>query len=277
VDRSATIIRAGAAAFHEEGDVAFAREAWASNVKLIEGLLKTSPRNPLLWEQAAEGLCGYAFFFVEDDLEALPPFDDTRALHARRAQIFYGRCRDAALRLLELRHPGIASRLSGPAEVFEATIGRLGPDDVPGLFWLAFALVGSANMSREDVSVVADLWRIEALLRRVVALNERFCNAGAHIALGGLLASRSPMLGGYPRRAREAMERAIGLTGGRYLMHRVLLARMYAVPVGDRELFEQELRAVLATPAEIMPAERLANEIAKRRAARYLELAGELF
>jgi hypothetical protein len=278
VDRGAEVLRLAAPAFHTEPDIAFAREAAAGNVKLIEGLVRVSPRNRTLLAQAAEGLCGYAYLFVEDDLEALPPADDEgRAPHAARAAHFYQRCRDFALRHLEVKHPGFGETISGALAPLEAALARTGPDDVPGLFWLGFSMAANANVSREDVAVITDLPRVEAIMQRVCALDERFYNAGARMGLGALYGSRSKLIGGDPERGKREIARAMELTGGNFLMHKVILARVYAVAVGDRQLFERVLREVVATAGTVMPSERLANEIARRRAARYLALAEELF
>jgi hypothetical protein len=60
-------------------------------------------------------------------------------------------------------------------------------------------------------------------------------------------------------------------------MTKVMFARTYAVVIQDRPLFESTLKGVLAAPADIYPEQRLANEIAKRRAKRYLDHAEEYF
>jgi hypothetical protein len=277
VDRSADVLRRAAPAFHAEPDIAFAREAAAANVKLLEGLVLVSPRNRSLLAQVAEGLCGYAYLFVEDDLEALPPADEARAPHAARAGLFYLRCRDYAVRHLEVKHPGFGEAAAGALAALEAALRRAEPDDVPGLFWLGLSMAANVNVNREDVAAIADIPRIEAIMQRVVELDERYYHAGARMALGGIFGSRPRLIGGDPERGRREIERAITLTGGTFLMHKVILARVYAVAMGNRELFERVLREVVATPGTVMPSERLANEIARRRASRYLALAEELF
>jgi hypothetical protein len=277
VDRTADVLRQATPAFHSEPDIAFARDAAAANVKLMEGLLLVSPRNPLLLAQVAEGFCGYAYLFVEDDLEALPPADEARGPHAARASAFYRRCEGFALRHLELRHPGFGDAVTGTLAGLDAALRRTGKEDVPGLFWLGFSLAAYANLNRDEVAALADLPRIEAIMQRVVELDESYYHAGARMALGAILGSRSRLIGGDPERGKREIERAIALTGGRFLMHKVLLARVYAVATGNRELFERVLKEVVDTPGTVDPAERLANEIARRRAARYLALTDELF
>jgi hypothetical protein len=278
VDRSAEVLRRATPAYYEEPDIGFAREAAAANVKLIEGLSRVSPRNRSLLAQASEAICGYAYLFVEDDLEALPPADDEgRAPHLARAALFYQRCRGFAIRHLEVKQPGFGETITGPLAPLEAALRRTGPDDVPGLFWLGFSMATNANVSREDIATIADLPRIEAIMHRVCELDEGYYHAGARMGLGALYGSRGKMLGGDPDRGRREIERAISLTGGKFLMHKVILARVYAVAMGDRELFEKVLREVAATPGSVAPSDRLANEIARRRATRYLALAEELF
>ena len=84
------------------------------------------------------------------------------------------------------------------------------------------------------------------------------------------------VLGGTPELGREHFERAIELSGGRFLMARVLLAEHYGRLVFDRELHDRELRTVLDSE----PRQRgmtLANLIAQERARALLESADEYF
>jgi hypothetical protein len=84
-------------------------------------------------------------------------------------------------------------------------------------------------------------------------------------------------MGGNPEQGRRHFERAIEVTGGRFLLAKVYLARDYCRTVQNRELFHKTLVEVLQTDPAIWPEERLANEIAHRRARRYLKLEKEWF
>ena len=88
---------------------------------------------------------------------------------------------------------------------------------------------------------------------------------------------RAEMLGGDPSKAKEYLERAIEISQGKHLMARFLLAKYYAVPAQDRELFERTLQEILLAPTEQFPEQRLANELAKRRARRWLKHTDEIF
>jgi hypothetical protein len=84
-------------------------------------------------------------------------------------------------------------------------------------------------------------------------------------------------VGGDPDQAHLLFDQVIKATKGRYQMAQVMFARYYATITLDRPLFEKTLKDVLATPASVWPEQRLANELAHRRAARYLAQADDLF
>ena len=60
-------------------------------------------------------------------------------------------------------------------------------------------------------------------------------------------------------------------------MVQYLLAKGYCVQVQDRELFESTLREIIDAPPDLYPEQRMANEIAKRRARRLLGRIDDLF
>jgi len=56
-----------------------------------------------------------------------------------------------------------------------------------------------------------------------------------------------------------------------------MYARFYAVITQDRPLFEKTLKEVIAAPHDLWPEQRLPNELAKKRAQRYLAHAEDYF
>ena len=67
-----------------------------------------------------------------------------------------------------------------------------------------------------------------------------------------------------------ALERAIAITDGKFLMTKALYARVYMRGTNNRKGYQTMLQAVIDAPNDIMPSERLATEIAKVRATRWL-------
>jgi hypothetical protein len=141
-------------------------------------------------------------------------------------------------------------------------------DDEPrfALFWTGFSWGGLANFSKDSPDSIVEIPRIEALMKRVKELDDNYYYGGPHLFLGALYASRSKMLGGQPEEAQKEFESAIAESHGKFLMAKVLYAQYYGVQTQNRGLFESSLKEVVAADAAALPEQRLANELAKRRA-----------
>ncbi|MFQ5895281.1 MAG: TRAP transporter TatT component family protein [Nitrospinota bacterium] len=264
VVRSTTaVLQDTLAALNEEPDPELGRAAAAGQLKLLEGLIKGDPHNPELLALAARAFASYAFSFLEPE-------------EPERAAGFYRRGFEYGLRALRQRW-AFREAVGGDLKRFEESLASFEREDVEALFWTAYAWGGWANLSREDPAALADLPRIAAMMRRVLELDERHYYGGAHLFFGVYLASRPRALGGDPSRARRHFEQAIAISRGHFLTAHLLYAQHYAVQVQDRGLFESLLRRVADTPAGVLPDQRLANELARRRARALLKKADDLF
>jgi tetratricopeptide (TPR) repeat protein len=261
VRTTALILPDEIAAMNAEPDLEVARAASAANLKLIEGLLRADPHNRDLAAAAAQAFAGYALAFVEADD---PP----------RAAELYRRGKEIGLAALA-RDRHIAAALAGSDADFVAASERIGAGAKELLLWTAVCWGKWVDLSRTDPAAVADLPRVEAL--RLLALDEGYYYAAPHIFLGTFYGARAPMLGGRPAEARQHFERAIALSGGRFLFARLYYAQYYARQTLDRSLFEEQLGLVLAAPEDLLPEMRLANTVAKRRAAELLVRVDEWF
>jgi len=271
------IFQDGMEAFYREGDLILAEQALASNVKLLEIFLQASPENPELLLQATQAFGAYAFAFVEDKIEVHRGDRELSLLHTERARRLYLRARDYGLRLLKLRSDPFAQALTADLPAFQAALQRLQEEDVPALFWTAYGWAGYINWSRDRPEAMAELPRAEAMMRRVLELNEGYFYAGPHLFFGLYYASRSKGLGGNPSQAEFHLDRALALTAGNFLLVRLFTAYPYAVQIQDRRLFESMLRAILDAPEDLFPEQRLSNALAKVRARLLLRRIDELF
>jgi hypothetical protein len=253
----------GVAAYYDESDPQLAREAMASQLKFVEGLLQSDPKNRRLNRLAAEGFGGYTFLFIED---AQP----------ERAKVFYLRGRDYALRALSAQ-PGLANLAAMMPDDLERALKSAGKADAPALFWAAFCWSGFINLSKDSPQAVAELPKAVAVMKRSQELDPRYDFAGSDLFFGVYYASRPKLLGGNPAKAKEHFQRAGSLTQGQYLMAYVLEAKSLAVALQDRALFESLLAKVKDSPAGRLPGARLADEVAKLKAAALMEKANDLF
>ncbi|MDD5629034.1 MAG: TRAP transporter TatT component family protein [Elusimicrobia bacterium] len=260
---TAELMDRGVAAYYEESDPQLARDAMASQLKFIEGLLRSEPSNPRLNRLAAEGFGSYAFLFVED---AQPD----------RAKSFYLRGRDYALRSLAGR-PGLAGLSAMLPDALEQSLRNAQKADAPPLFWAAFCWSGFINLSKDSPDAVAELPKAVALMKRSHELDPDYNFAGSDLFFGVYFASRPKLLGGNPEKAKEHFKWAERLTEGKYLMTFVLEAKTLAVALQDRALFESLLAKVKDEPAGRLPDARLADEVAKLKAAALKEKIDDLF
>lgn len=250
----------GALAFYAETDPALARDAFPSQLKLLEGLLQNDPGNARIQRLLAEGFGGYAFLFLED-------------AEPERAKGAYLRGRDYALATLRAPLKGL------PAMTLEAageSLKGARPADVPGLFWTGYGWGGWINLSKDTPEAVADLPKVVAIMQAVHRLSPGYYYGGAELFLGSYDAVRPRMLGGDPAKAQAFFEAAVHATGGHFLTSKLLYAQYYAVAAQDADLFKRLLGEVLEATPE-MPLARLANAVAKQRARRLLEKVDELF
>ena len=276
-NQTADVLAVAAPSMAMESDVDLAREAAPGQLKTIEGFWLASPHNRKLIRLLAQGYCEYAFGFLDSDLEALTMAgrDDEQTTKLRkRATGLYQRCMTYGLKLLDRSWQ---QALEGDLVAFRAKVARAGKGHVEGMFFTALGLASAINLNRDNLEMVAALPRAKLMFERIVQLDEKFYNAGAHMVLGMLYSAQGASVGGNPAKGREHFDRAIALTGGKFLMPKVLKAQTYAVMVNDRKLFHDSLVEVLDTPPTIWPEQRLANELARLRANRYLAHEDELF
>ncbi len=257
------LIDYGVAAMNRETDLELARASIPANLKMIEAMVLADPGNTAYRVQAAMGFYGYALGFVEAD-------------HPGRAVDLYRRAFDHAQAALA-RMGMTQAMLTGDAATFEQALARLDAQAVPALFWTASAWAKLIELQLDDPARLAELPRVEALMRRVLALDETYYHGGAHIFFGVYYGSRAPMFGGDFARAARHFDRAAELNQNRLLLVEVYRARYLLRQMGDQAAFHATLKHVLGAPPGSDPDLNLANALAKKEAAALLTQEEGLF
>jgi len=238
------------------------REALPTFLVLSDALVEADPDNEDRLAAAADLYSAFAVLY-EQTPERGRLLSERARSYGERAFCSAADCPDG---LTNLDYPA-----------FMALLNELDDrDDVPVLFSYATGWLAWANAHRDDWSVLADLPKIEAVLTRVVTLQEEYRQGAAHVYLGILKTLRPPSLGGKPDEAKAHFERAIALSAGRNLGAKVDYAASYARLLYDRELHDRLLHEVLETPVEA-PGLTLLNTLAQERAKRLLEGAEDYF
>jgi len=250
-------------ALQEEADPELAENALPANLKMMEGFLKGDENNSAILTRLSEGFCSYSFSFIEDT-------------DPDRAAALYQRGKNYALSALTAE-TGIENIGKLNLDQLNSALEKMDKDNVPSLFWLGQCWGGWLLLSLDNPLAFVAISKVESLMKRVLALDASYHYAGPHVFLGAFYGGRSKMLGGDPEKSRYHFEKSLALTGNRFLLTRVLYAKTYAVQVQDKKLFAEQLNTVIKSSGNILPEQRLANEVAKLKAIRLMEMANELF
>lgn len=266
VNVTAQIMSTGTPAIEEEEDVAYANQASLASLKTLEAMQRSNPNDSTTLFLLTKSFGAYTFAFVENDiLEAKGNNEAFEKLATERAKRFYGRGKKFGVLLLS-KNKAFKKTVVGPLDDFKAALNKFHKKDVPDLFWTAFNWGNLINFSKDSPEAIVELPKVEAIMRRVIELDDTYNYSGPHLFLGAFYASRPPMLGGQPEEAKKEFELAIEQTAGKYYMAKVLYAQFYAVQTQNKGLFESLLKEVANADPAIMPNQRLANELAIRRA-----------
>ena len=265
----------GMVALEGEEDVEFARQTAPPLIKTLEVLRHGNTKDRRALTLLALSYGQYTFGFLEEDMLKFPEGSVERDQARRRADLFYRRGREYGIAALSRRR-AMRSGFKSSFGTFKRALRKTGKRDIPALFWTAFNWALWANLHRDDPSAIVDIPRIQAMIERVIELDSDYYYGSAHAFRGVIAASRPQALGGDPELARREFAKALGVAPN-YLMTKVLFAQYYARQTHDAHLFEGLLNEVLKADDDDLPQQRLANELAKRRARLLLKMKGKLF
>lgn len=237
------------------------RDGLPAYLLLQDGLIEGSPHSPGLLLAGARLYASYAGSFVE------PPE------RARRLSL---RALDYARRGVCARGLVLCGRTDGRFEAFEAALSDVTPRDADALHVLGSAWATWVQAHRDDWGAIAELPKIEALFRHLLALDPQHAGGEPHMVLGVLYCLRPESLGGRPQLGREHFERAIAMGEGGNLMAKVLFAEHYGRLLFERELHDRLLAEVLAADPRV-PGRTLANTLAQARARALLASGDDYF
>ncbi len=261
--------------FAEDNDPELIRDALPFALKTYETLLASDPKNQDLFLATAEGFVTYANAFVQTDAEESEEVDLRLSQRLRkRAAKLYLRGRNYALAGLSLDYPDFERRLR---EDHEQVLQTLSLKDVPLLYWAGAGWAGAISSDPSNMSLVADLSIVEAMMRRALALEEGYNYGAIHEFFIVYEGSRSEAMGGSPERAQKHFHRAVTLTQGKKASPYVALASSVAVRQQDHKMFKELLHKALEIDTDAVPKWRLANILAQEKAKWLLDHSPDLF
>ncbi|MBF0224285.1 MAG: hypothetical protein HQK76_02420 [Desulfobacterales bacterium] len=250
-------------AVNKNDDVELVKDGIAPSLLMIDGLIEASPENEKNLLLAAESYSGYTFAFVEDN-------------NKKRAKKLYKKARDYALRVLE-KKSWFKGAINMPLNDFSAKIKKFNKKDVPALFWAANCWFQLISVSMDSMEVFADIPKAEAMLKRVIELDEKYYYGSAHIGLGTYYAARPQFLGGNPEKAKYHFEKAFSISDSKFLMAHLFYAKFYAVQIQDKDLYIKTLETIINSPENLLPEKNFVNELMRVKAKALMKNLDEYF
>ncbi|MGD2269887.1 MAG: TRAP transporter TatT component family protein [Desulfobacterales bacterium] len=262
VGAAASLVEDVAKSAYKQSDLRVIRDGMPAYLLLMDGMVEAWPTNERLLIAAAQGYSSYASAFMED--------------HDKKyANVLYAKARDYALRSMEQR--GFNNIRESSFDDFRYELNDIRKKDVPYAFWTAACWGNWIGLNLSSMAAMAELPRVELMMRKVLELDEAFYYGGPHLFMGIWYASRPKIAGGNLDLAQEHFQKAITLGQGKFLMTHVYYAQYYARRAFDEELFRSELQKVLDTPADISPELTLLNTVAHQRAKDMLDHLKDFF
>lgn len=268
------VLEKSTVAAQRQSDLELARAALPGGIVQLEAFSLAYPHHRGFRDMHADAHCQYAVAFVFDDWEDAALGGPARADEAARIA---ARLRPLLARCVELNAARLPAAWRAAATERGAALAALLPaaktEDAPALLWIATS--DAVQIAIDPRGNFGRLPLTEAVLARCTQLRPGLRDAGGELLLATLEAGRGAALGGGDGQA--AFDRARSLAGEGALTVDVMYARGTAVARRDRALFTATLERVLAADPARWPERRLANELARHKARRYLAAAATLF
>ena len=245
----------------DNDDPAMVETGGPAHLLMIDGLLQGNPNDEALLQAAATLYTAYTAGFVNDQ---------------ERAKILTDKALAYGFRTLCRRKPVTCGFRKIEFQKYMNALDTMKRTDVPALYALGISWAGWVEAHKEDWNAVAELSRIEEIMKRIVELDEFYQDGGAHLYLGTFATLIPPALGGKPKIGQHHFERALEISDNKNLMIKVVYAKQYARLVFDRDLHDQLLNEVLDAEARV-PGYTLINTLAKQQAQELLADADNFF
>jgi len=212
----------------------------------------------------------YAWGFLVARAERVESDNPVLAQDLRREAVWRLRsARDAGLRRIPAGHPALA--LTAPSG---SASHKVAPQ-VQTVYWTAAAWGALISLDREDLDLLADWPRAEAMANWLVREHPNLGEGAVRILAAGFELARP---GGSPQRAREWLEAALAQFGRTQASLHLALADWVDLPEarerGAADALRQRLERVLSV-AETAPT--MENSVAAARAAWLLSRIEDLY
>jgi tetratricopeptide (TPR) repeat protein len=257
------MLEKAAAALKTYDDPILLEKALPSNLISSEGYIGIDPENVYLLTSTSSTYSLYAGLIEEKDQP-----------HAIK---LYRRGQELGMLALKRNKRFVRALSDDFLDTFVNALKVLKKEDVPALYSTMSNWLPLISLTTSDSQAMMDFPKAEAIMFRILELDETHNYGAVHAALGAYYGSISKAIGGQPEKAKTHFEKAFAISNSNFLYFHVIFAQTYAVQIQDRALFVSTLKRVLDTYSGIEPGMTMANEIAKIKARALIEDVDEYF
>lgn len=262
--------------FLTDNDPELVGDALPFTIKMYESLTASIPEHYGLRLQTGMLYIMYANVYIQSPAEQLPDLEfGKKEFMLDRAKNLYLRGRDTVLEGLEMKYPGFLKNLK--AEKYKQALGDVKPDDVPALYWASAGWVAAYSIDPFDMKLGITLPQAEAMMNKVLELDEDFNNGSVHDFFILYYGSIPDYMGGSPKKAREHFKKAVRLSQGRSASPYLSLASTVSIKEQNEKEFRSLLNQALQINPDKYPSLRLQNTIHQRKAKWMLEHIEDYF
>lgn len=262
VDMGSPVVDQMRDSFNANCDVGIIKDSMPFALSGISSLIDASPKNKTFLVNGSNAYFAYAFAFVE--------LGDVV-----RARGLYLKGRDYGLRALFGEK--YKEKIDLPLEEFEPVVKKIKKKDLSALLWTTLSWLNYIRLNLGDLETFVEVPKAELMARRLLELDETYYYGTPHSIMACYYAAQPEMAGGDPEKAREHFEKAIKISGEKYLLHYLLYAQFYAVRQQDKDLYVKLLTHIREAPEDILPGHCAVTNLCKMRAWRYLKDVDTLF
>lgn len=242
-------------------DLETVRDGAPAYLIILDSLIQADPENPRLLLSTAQITNAYATAFVSSPA---------------RNRLMADKSFKFAQQAICLHHARFCQLKSSNINKFKRSIRRASKEDIDFLYTLGSAWASWIQAHSDDWNTIAEIVRVQIIMEKVLTLNDRYDNGGAHLYLGTLATLLPPALGGKPEEGKKHFEQAIAISQGKNLLVKVMYAEQYARLVFDQKLHDKLLNEVInSDPAA--PELTLINTFAQEKAQKLLAESKDYF
>ncbi len=252
--------------FVREEDTELAKEAVASNLKMLDGLLLQDTDNSRLQLLGGEAFFSYAFGYVETNIKP-------QALSSERASKLYLRGLEAASKKIGGERLFFDKDLSA----FEKECKGVSKKLLPHYFWSVLNFAAWVNLNKSDLKALQNMSKVEIVGKILIKKDPEYFYGGGHLLLAMYYAGKPAQLGGMMDLSRDHFEKCLKIHERRMLLALLFYAQYYTTATQDSKLFDALLSEIQAFDVNSFPEQRLSNQIAKEKALELLKKKEDLF